>query len=161
MESNNLDSRCAITRNPATGGVIASHRFIAPDEVQRSLDRNATAFQEWRATPMEERVAAYHRLSGVLRGRIDALVTLITAEMEKTIASARAEIEKCASTIDWIAQRAVHSGRGAGADRWPQHRPCFLSAPGCDSGGDALELSFLASHSGPRRRSCFRAMPSS
>lgn len=112
MESNNLDSRCAISRNPATGNVIARHRFLAPDEVQRSLDRNATAFQEWRATPMDERVAAYHRLSAVLRGRTDALATLITAEMGKTIAAARAEIEKCAATIDWIA----HNGPSILAD---------------------------------------------
>ncbi|WP_160012712.1 aldehyde dehydrogenase family protein, partial [Rhizobium sp. 18055] len=42
-------------------------------------------------------------LSSVLRGRSETLATLITAEMGKTIAAARAEIEKCAATIDWIA----------------------------------------------------------
>ncbi|NEJ40785.1 aldehyde dehydrogenase family protein, partial [Rhizobium leguminosarum] len=74
-----------------------------PQEVRRSLDRNAAAFQEWRASPMGARVAAYRRLSSVLRGRSETLATLITAEMGKTIAAARAEIEKCAATIDWIA----------------------------------------------------------
>jgi len=52
---------------------------------------------------MGARVAAYRRLSSVLRGRSETLATLITAEMGKTIAAARAEIEKCAATIDWIA----------------------------------------------------------
>ena len=48
-------------------------------------------------------MAAYRRLSATLRDRSEALATLVTLEMGKTIAAARGEVEKCAATLDWIA----------------------------------------------------------
>jgi succinate-semialdehyde dehydrogenase len=93
----------ATSRNPATGEFIAHYAFQTADEVERMLDNNAAAFRLWRATPMTERVATYRRLAAVLRDRSEALASLITAEMGKTLGAARAEIEKCAAAIDWIA----------------------------------------------------------
>jgi len=93
----------ATSRNPATGELIATYPFQTQSEVEQLLDVNAAAFRLWRATPMRERVTAYRRLSAVLRERSDIIAALITAEMGKTLASARAEVEKCAATIDWIA----------------------------------------------------------
>lgn len=94
----------AISRNPATDELIASYKFQTPIEIERMLIDNAAAFRLWRATPMAQRVAAYRRLSAILRDRAEALASTITAEMGKTISAARAEVEKCASTIDWIAE---------------------------------------------------------
>jgi succinate-semialdehyde dehydrogenase len=96
-------SAFATSRNPATGELIATYPFQTQSEVEQLLDVNAAAFRLWRATPMRERVTAYRRLSAVLRERSDIIAALITAEMGKTLASARAEVEKCAATIDWIA----------------------------------------------------------
>lgn len=93
----------ATSRNPATGELIATYPFQTQTEVEQLLDVNAAAFRLWRATPMRERVTAYHRLSAILRERAEIMAGLITAEMGKTLASARAEVEKCAATIDWIA----------------------------------------------------------
>jgi succinate-semialdehyde dehydrogenase len=93
----------ATSRNPANGEFIANYAFQTPSEVECLLDAGASAFRLWRATPMVERVAAYRRLAGVLRDRSEALALIITAEMGKTIAAARSEVEKCAATIDWIA----------------------------------------------------------
>ena len=93
----------ATSRNPATGALIATYAFQTPSEVERLLDDSAAAFRLWRATPMRERVAAYRRLAAMLRERAEPLAALITAEMGKTIAAARGEVEKCASTIDWLA----------------------------------------------------------
>ena len=93
----------ATSRNPATGELIATYPFQTQSEVEQLLDVNAAAFRLWRATPMRERVTAYRRLSAVLRERSDVIASLITAEMGKTLVSARAEVEKCAATIDWIA----------------------------------------------------------
>jgi succinate-semialdehyde dehydrogenase len=94
----------ATSRNPATGELIATYAFQTPAEVERMLDANAAAFRLWRATPMRERVAAYRRLSAILRQRSEPLAAILTAEMGKTIAAARAEVEKCAVTIDWLAE---------------------------------------------------------
>jgi succinate-semialdehyde dehydrogenase len=93
----------ATSRNPATGELIATYPFQSQSEVEQLLDVNAAAFRLWRATPMRERVAAYRRLATTLRGRSDIFAALITAEMGKTLASALAEVEKCAATLDWIA----------------------------------------------------------
>ena len=93
----------ATSRNPATGELIATYPFQTQSEVEQLLDVNAAAFRLWRATPMRERVTAYRRLSAILRERVEIIAGLITAEMGKTLASARAEVEKCAATIDWIA----------------------------------------------------------
>ena len=93
----------ATSRNPATGEFIAHYAFQTADEVECMLESNAAAYRLWRATPMPERVATYRRLAATLRDRSEALASLITAEMGKTLAAARAEVEKCAAAIDWIA----------------------------------------------------------
>jgi succinate-semialdehyde dehydrogenase len=101
---NTNPANVATSRNPATGELIATYPFQTAPEVERMLDANAAAFRLWRATPMRERVAAYRRLSAILRQRAEPLAAILTAEMGKTIAAARAEVEKCAATIDWLAE---------------------------------------------------------
>ena len=98
------NTQVATSRNPATGDVIATYAFQGASDVERLLDANAAAFRLWRATPMRERVAAYLRLAATLRERSETLAGIITAEMGKTLVAARAEVEKCAATIAWIAE---------------------------------------------------------
>ena len=102
-QPNTNPANVATSRDPSTGELIATYAFQTPNDVERVLEESAAAFRMWRATPMRERVAAYRRLSATLRERSEPLAALITAEMGKTIVAARAEIEKCAATIDWIA----------------------------------------------------------
>ncbi|MBI0330301.1 NAD-dependent succinate-semialdehyde dehydrogenase [Burkholderia plantarii] len=118
----------ATSRNPATGEFIAHYPFQSADEVERMLDGNAEACRLWRATPMAVRVATYRRLAAVLRERADTLAALITAEMGKTLAAAHAEVEKCAATIDWIAD----------------HGPAILAdEPTPVDGEDQVHVSYL------------------
>lgn len=124
----NTNAPVATSRNPATGELIATYAFQTPSEVERLLDANTAAFRLWRATPMRERVAAYRRLAATLRERAEPLAALITAEMGKTIAAARGEVEKCASTIDWLAD----------------HGPAILAdEPVPVDGGDQVHVSYL------------------
>jgi succinate-semialdehyde dehydrogenase len=118
----------ATSRNPATGELIAHYPFQTPADVERMLEDNAAAFRLWRATPMIERVATYRRLSAALRTRSDALATLITQEMGKTFAAARAEVEKCAATLEWLAD----------------HGPAILAdEPAPVEGDDEVHVSYL------------------
>ncbi|WP_070106142.1 NAD-dependent succinate-semialdehyde dehydrogenase [Burkholderia plantarii] len=118
----------ATSRNPATGEFIAHYPFQTADEVERMLDGNAGAYRLWRATPMAMRAATYRRLAAVLRERADTLAALITAEMGKTLAAAHAEVEKCAATIDWIAE----------------HGPAILAdEPAPVDGDDQVHVSYL------------------
>ena len=93
----------ATSRNPATDELIATYAFQTAEQVESLLVENNAAFRLWRATPMSERIVAYRRLSAILRERTESLAGIITAEMGKTLAAARGEVEKCAATLDWIA----------------------------------------------------------
>lgn len=103
VTQNTLSIDVATSRNPTTDELIATYAFQTADEVEGMLVGNNAAFRLWRATPMSKRVEAYRRLSAILRERSENLAGIITAEMGKTLAAARAEVEKCAATIDWIA----------------------------------------------------------
>jgi len=94
----------AVSRNPATDEWIASYTGQTAEQIESLLEQNSAAFRIWRATPMRERVAAYRRLAALLRERSDTLAAIITDEMGKTLTAARAEVEKCAVTIEWIAE---------------------------------------------------------
>lgn len=118
----------ATSRNPADGALIATYAFQTPDEVESVLAESAATFRQWRASTVDERAAAYRRLALTLRERSPALAALITAEMGKTIGEARAEVEKCAATIDWIAQ----------------HGPAIIGdEPVAVDGGDQVYVSYL------------------
>ncbi len=118
----------AVSRNPATGEVIATYPFQTPGQIERLLEVCASSFRLWRATPMAERVAAYRRLATILRERQDTLAATITAEMGKTIGASHAEVQKCAETIEWIAD----------------HGPAILAdEPAPIDGTDQVYVSYL------------------
>lgn len=118
----------AVSRNPATDALIARYPYQSADEIEHLLESGLRAYHAWRDTPMAARVAAYHRLAGVLRERSGELADLITAEMGKPIAAARAEVEKCAVTIEWIARNG----------------PAILAdEPVAVEGGDQVHVSYL------------------
>lgn len=93
--------------NPATEERIATYAVHSEREVGAALDAAMAARPRWRSTPVADRCALMSRVGVLLRERRDALATLITAEMGKTIAEARAEVEKCAFTCDWFATHAA------------------------------------------------------
>jgi succinate-semialdehyde dehydrogenase len=118
----------AVSRNPATGELIATYPFLTPADVEDTLARNATAAIEWRATPIDERVRCYQRLASTLRDTSAVLAMTATSEMGKTIKEARAEIEKCASALNWLAA----------------HGPAMLADEQVEAEGlDRIHVSFL------------------
>ena len=118
----------AISRNPATGALIEVYPFKSAEEIERILAASAAAYATWRATPLAERVACYRRLAGTLRRRAEPLAGLLPAEMGQTVGAARAEVEKSASTIDWIAE----------------HGPAVLAdEPAAPDVGDEVYVSYL------------------
>jgi succinate-semialdehyde dehydrogenase len=103
-QNSSTQASVLMSRNPATGETIATYSYQTPDEIERMLEENLAAFHQWRSTPMADRVSTYRRLAAVLRDRSDALAGMITAEMGKTLRAAKAEVEKCAATIEWLAE---------------------------------------------------------
>jgi succinate-semialdehyde dehydrogenase/glutarate-semialdehyde dehydrogenase len=92
--------------NPATEEPIATYPVYSEHQVGAILDAAVAARPAWRATRVEDRCALVAGAGALLRERRDALAALITAEMGKPTAEARAEVEKCAFTCDWFAEHA-------------------------------------------------------
>ena len=92
--------------NPATGELLASFEAHDAATVERRLAAAAAAQRAWRERTVAERMPLLLSLARVLRRNAERYATLMTLEMGKPLAEARAEIEKCAVTCDFYAARA-------------------------------------------------------
>ena len=92
--------------NPATEQTVAEFTAHTPEEVEQKLAAAVTAQRAWRRTPIEERTDLLRRIAKVLRDGSEEYAQIITVEMGKPIAESRAEIEKCAVTLDYYADQA-------------------------------------------------------
>ena len=128
MKVEGLDAAAGtVSVNPATGVSIRTYLFDTPNEIEETLAANAAASKMWRATSMAERVSCYRRLAATLRERLQMLAMLATAEMGKTIGAAHAEVDKCATTLEWLVE----------------HGPAILADEPVDADGDRVHVSFL------------------
>jgi acyl-CoA reductase-like NAD-dependent aldehyde dehydrogenase len=93
--------------NPATEEQIGTYPVHSGREVDEFLDAAAARAPAWRTTPIRDRCALVARVGELLLERRDVLAQLITAEMGKTLAEARAEVEKCAFSCAWFAEHAA------------------------------------------------------
>jgi|GEM_PF-6656 len=93
--------------NPATGQLLRSFEPLTPEGVEAKLALAAEAAQFFPAVRLDQRAFWMRRLSILLESEIDELAALITAEMGKTLASAHAEVAKCADTCRFYSERAA------------------------------------------------------
>ena len=93
--------------NPANGELIKVYRPMDEAEVETALDEVCLAWREWRRTGMDERAGLMQRAAVVLRESLEEYAALMTLEMGKPIAQARAEIEKCATACEFYAEHAA------------------------------------------------------
>jgi len=98
--------------NPATDETVETYEPATAADVEDALARADEAYDSWRDRPIREREAHLERVAELLRERTDEYAELMTREMGKPIAQARAEVEKCA----W------------GCDHYAQHASAYLSA---------------------------------
>ncbi len=93
--------------NPTTGETIAEFDLHDDAALDAALDRAMAAQRAWRWSAHGERRALLQRLADGFRRERDALAALITLEMGKPVAEARAEVEKCALNCDFYAGAAA------------------------------------------------------
>ncbi|SHN84045.1 succinate-semialdehyde dehydrogenase / glutarate-semialdehyde dehydrogenase [Geodermatophilus obscurus] len=96
-----------VTVNPATGERLAEYPAFSDADVDTALDRASLAQACWTAWPVPDRAAVLRRAGEVLRAEADGLALLVTREMGKPLAEARAEVEKCATACDYYAEHAA------------------------------------------------------
>lgn len=95
------------TVNPATGEDLQTYQRHGRAEVERLLARAWSTFTtDWSVRDVDNRATIITRMGEVLDARVDELASLITTEMGKPIAAARAEVEKCA----WLCRHYAEHG---------------------------------------------------
>ena len=90
--------------NPATGEMVAEFGEHSPEEVERRLELARAASAGWRATPVEQRAAIVAAAGELLEAEQERFGRLMTLEMGKTLTSAIAESQKCASGCRYYAE---------------------------------------------------------
>ncbi|WP_334122864.1 NAD-dependent succinate-semialdehyde dehydrogenase [Glutamicibacter sp.] len=100
-------SRATITtRNPATGERLAEHPTHDAATLTQLIEASAAAQRDWSQRPVADRAATVARLAPLLREQVEVHAQLITAEMGKPLAQARAEVLKCAAVVDYYVDNA-------------------------------------------------------
>lgn len=92
--------------NPATGEVLKTFDEIGDDELDRRLTTAATVFADYRLTAFSQRAGWMRAAADILDRELEAIATTMTQEMGKTLVAARQEVEKCARTCRFFADRA-------------------------------------------------------
>jgi succinate-semialdehyde dehydrogenase/glutarate-semialdehyde dehydrogenase len=94
------------TINPATGEVVKKFDALSDAEVDVKITKAAAAFRSFRKTLMADRARWMTKAAEILESEKEAIGRLMTLEMGKTLPSAIAEAEKCASTCRYYAEHA-------------------------------------------------------
>jgi succinate-semialdehyde dehydrogenase / glutarate-semialdehyde dehydrogenase len=91
------------TINPTTGETLKSYEPLSDAALEEKIARAATAFASYRLTSVEERVGWLRAAADALEADVDSVAELMTTEMGKTVASARAEATKCVTALRFYA----------------------------------------------------------
>src|SRR5690606_8220035 len=92
--------------NPATGETIEEYAEHSDREIDAVLARAEAAFRASDVRDFGERAAKMRAAADILDAEREKFAALMTAEMGKTIVSARAEAEKCAGACRFYADHA-------------------------------------------------------
>ncbi|MDT7545996.1 MAG: succinate-semialdehyde dehydrogenase / glutarate-semialdehyde dehydrogenase [Actinomycetota bacterium] len=95
------------TVNPATGETLKTFDALTADELTSRIARASAAFASYRLTTFEQRAAWMRAAADLLDKDIEQLAALMTTEMGKTLAAAKAEVAKCAAGCRFYADHAA------------------------------------------------------
>lgn len=93
--------------NPATEQVLARYASMSAEALTVALEEARTTAMVWSRVEVELRAAMLERVAGLLDAKREEFAQLITAEVGKLIAEARAELDKCALLCRYYAEHAV------------------------------------------------------
>jgi succinate-semialdehyde dehydrogenase / glutarate-semialdehyde dehydrogenase len=92
------------TVNPATGETLKTYEPLTEQALEDKIARATAAWASYRLTTPEERAGWLRAAADVLDADTDSVAELMTIEMGKTLASAKAEAAKCAKALRWYAE---------------------------------------------------------
>ncbi|MEP4069964.1 MAG: aldehyde dehydrogenase family protein, partial [Parasphingorhabdus sp.] len=94
------------TQNPATGEIVKTFDAHTDADVDLILAKSVVAQEELRMWPFEKRAGHMRKVAQILRDEAEQVGEIVTLEMGKTLASAIAEVKKCALGADYYADTA-------------------------------------------------------
>ncbi|HEY9906077.1 MAG TPA: CoA-acylating methylmalonate-semialdehyde dehydrogenase [Thermosynechococcaceae cyanobacterium] len=86
--------------NPATLEVLAQVPLSPASDIDRAAQAAHTAFQVWRRVPAGDRIQYLFKLKFLLEEHLDDLAQTITQECGKTLAEARAEMQRAIENVE-------------------------------------------------------------
>ncbi|MEP9416017.1 NADP-dependent succinic semialdehyde dehydrogenase [Gordonia sp. VNQ95] len=95
------------TINPTTGETVREFESLTPTEVDAALDRAAWRFADYRTTSFDQRATWLRATADLLESEADDVATMMTTEMGKTLAAAKAETLKCAKAFRYVADHGA------------------------------------------------------
>jgi succinate-semialdehyde dehydrogenase / glutarate-semialdehyde dehydrogenase len=115
------------TTNPTTGETLKTFEPISDEVLEEKIARAAAAWASYRLTTPEERAGWLRAAADVLDEDTDSVAALMTTEMGKTLASAKAEVGKCAKGLRYYAE----------------HGPAFLEPEPKDAGAVGAQQAYV------------------
>jgi succinate-semialdehyde dehydrogenase/glutarate-semialdehyde dehydrogenase len=94
------------TINPSTGETVKTFTPATDAEIDAALARAHNRFADYRHTSFAQRADWARRTADLLEAEADQVAALMTLEMGKTLASAKAEALKCAKGFRYYAEHA-------------------------------------------------------
>jgi succinate-semialdehyde dehydrogenase/glutarate-semialdehyde dehydrogenase len=92
------------TTNPTTGETLKTFEPLSDEALEEKLAQAAAAARSYRRTTPQQRAGWLRSAADVLDADTAAVAELMTTEMGKTLASAKAEVGKCAAALRWYAE---------------------------------------------------------
>lgn len=86
--------------DPATSEVLTTYALADATDAQRAVEAAAAAFPEWRRTPPQSRIQYLFRFRQLLQDHADEIARSITRENGKTLAEARAELQRGIENVE-------------------------------------------------------------
>src|SRR3982751_1483159 len=94
------------TPNRVTGEVIKTFDALPPEQIDAAIGRSLDGFRALRGTSFAQRAAWMRAAAERLEAEQDDVGALMTLEMGKTLAAAKAEVVKCAKACRFYAEHA-------------------------------------------------------
>jgi len=95
------------TINPATGQTLKVFEPLTAEEIATKLEVAQQAFEQYRTIPMTQRSEWLNQTAEILVRDREQFGAILTLEMGKPLASAIAEVEKCALVCRYYADNAA------------------------------------------------------
>jgi succinate-semialdehyde dehydrogenase / glutarate-semialdehyde dehydrogenase len=92
------------TISPVTGETLKEFEPLTDEALEQKIARAEKAWKAYRRTSPAERVGWLRSAAEVLEADADDVAELMTTEMGKTLASAKAEVGKCVKGLRWYAE---------------------------------------------------------